>query len=52
MPDPNHSLWPIEHRLLQKSADLLCHSFSKLALRLCNQVNTIDALGGNEVAGI
>jgi hypothetical protein len=37
---------------LQKNADLVCHSFSKLSLCLWNQVNAVDALGRDEFAGI
>jgi len=39
-------------RFLQKNADLVSHSFPKLLLRLWGQVNSVDALGGDEFAGI
>ena len=36
----------------QNNPDLLCHHSSKLALRLRGQMNTVNALGGDEFAGI
>ena len=36
----------------QNNPDLLCHRSSKLALRLRGQMNTVNALGGDEFAGI
>lgn len=36
----------------QNNPDLLCHRSSKLALRLRGQMNTVNALGRDEFAGI
>src|SRR6516164_5440294 len=42
----------IEPPFPAEECGLVCHSFPKLLLRLWGQVNSIDALGGDELAGI